>query len=129
MNENNTPIRSFDDLEIYKLFYKLSLSIAQNIIPKIPLNDPYNFRSQLGRSSSACPRLIAEGYGKRHQKLGFQKYLDDTHAESNESQVSLCQIRDFYPNLIDKTLLDELINNYNVLSRQIFSLRKTWKTF
>jgi hypothetical protein len=34
---------------------------------------------------SIYKRLIAEGYAKRHQKAGFQKYLDDALAELKNS--------------------------------------------
>jgi hypothetical protein len=32
---------------------------------------------------------------KKHQKAGYQRYLTDAMAESNETQVGLCQCRDF----------------------------------
>jgi len=51
---------------------------------------------QLRRSTKAIPRLIAEGHSKRHQKKGFQKYLDDAMTESNETMVSLAQAKDIY---------------------------------
>jgi len=84
---------------------------------------------QLSRSCKAIPRLIAEGYAKRHQKFGFQKYLDDALAESNETIVSLEQSKDIYGHLMDKNLCDELIKKYDILSKQIYTLRMTWKNF
>jgi len=67
--------------------------------------------------------LIAEGYAKRHQKFGFQKYLDDALAESNETIVSLEQTKDIYGSFIDKNLCEELVKKYDILSKQIYTLR------
>ncbi len=84
---------------------------------------------QLRRASKAIPRLIAEGYAKRHQKAGFQKYLDDAMAESNEMIVSLSQSRDIYPQNVDIKLCDELIDAYDKSGRQIYKLAEAWSNF
>ncbi len=55
------------------------------VIPKIPEFEKNDLKSQLRRSVKATLRLIAEGYAKRHQKHGFQKYLDDAMGECNET--------------------------------------------
>lgn len=82
-------ITSFRDLEVYQNSYKGSVLIGTRILPKLPDTEKYDLRDQLGRSSKAIPRLIAEGYAKKHQRLGFQKYIDDAMAETNETIVSL----------------------------------------
>lgn len=61
----------------------------------------YDLKSQLLRSSKAIPRLIAEGFAKRHQRYGFQKYLYDAAGECNETNVSLSHCRDLYGQAID----------------------------
>jgi len=75
----------------------------------------------------SCPRLIAEGYAKRHQKFGFQKYLDDAMAECNETIVGLEQIKDIYK--IEIKLCNELIDVYDKTGRQIFNLASAWYKF
>jgi hypothetical protein len=63
--------------------------VVIKIIPKIPDVEKSDLKSQLRRSVKAIPRLITEGYAKRHQKHGFQKYLNDAmgdgEAEANSS--------------------------------------------
>ena len=129
MDINKKPIISFRDLEIYRNSYQYSIIIMNKIIIKLPLSEKYDLKDQLSRSCKAIPRLIAEGYAKRHQKFGFQKYLDDALAESNETIVSLEQSKDIYGTYIDKNLCNWLVSNYDILSKQIFTLRKTWKNF
>jgi four helix bundle protein len=83
------PIKSFRDLEVYQNSYQAMLVVMKEILPELPENEKYDLRDQLSRSCKAVPRLIAEGYGKRHQRAGFQKYIDDAMAECNEMVVSL----------------------------------------
>ena len=113
------PIRSFLDLEVYQNTYKASLEVIRKIIPRLPREEQYDLANQLRRSSKAIPRLIAEGYSKKHQKKGFQKYLDDAIGESNEMIVSLSHVRDLYSNFVDSNLCDELIVVYDRSSRQM----------
>ena len=80
------------------------------IIPRIPDIEKNDLKSQLRRSTKAIPRLIAEGYAKRHQKHGFQKYLDDAMGECNETIVGLEQSRDLYGEFVNKQLCEELID-------------------
>jgi len=121
------PIRSFRDLEVYQNTYKAMLDVFKLIIPRLPDSEKYDLKDQLSRSCKAIPRLIAEGYAKRHQKMGFQKYLDDAMAECNETIVSLEQARDLYK--LDSTVTDILIIEYDKSVRQLYNLAKAWTTF
>jgi four helix bundle protein len=122
-------ITSYQDLDVYQRSYKTSCLIMLKIIPQLPESEKYGLKDQLSRSCKAVPRLIAEGFAKKHQKLGFQKYLDDAMAEANETQVSLCQCRDFYPKLVDTSLCLELINEYDIIGKQLYRLRQAWGKF
>jgi len=120
-------IASFRDLEVYQEAYELSILVAKQVVSKLPASEKFDLQDQLSRSSKAIPRLIAEGYGKKHQKAGFQKYLDDAMSESNETIVSICHGRDIYK--IDKILCDELVERYDVLGRRIYRLSESWDKF
>lgn len=129
VESNKKPIRSYRDLEVYQKTYKACLVVIREIIPKLPDSEKYDLKDQLSRSSKAIPRLIAEGYAKRHQKSGFQKYLDDTMAECNETVVSLSQSMDIYGKYIDAKLCEQLIETYDIVGRQIYRLRESWSNF
>ena len=120
-------IRSFEDLRVYQDSYRGMLIIFKRVLPLLPREERYDLVDQLRRSCKAIPRLIAEGHSKRHQLRGFQKYIDDAHAESNETIVSIRQVADLYvPN--DKTgLFEELIDLYDKISRQLFRLPDSWR--
>jgi hypothetical protein len=73
--------------------------------------------------------LIAEGHSKKHQKKGFQKYLDDAMTESNETIVSLSQARDLYASMVDVKICEGLIDTYDKISRQCYNLAVAWDGF
>ena len=127
--ENKKRITSFRDLDVYQNTYKACIEVMTKIVPKLPENEKYDLKSQIARSCKAIPRLIAEGYAKRHQKMGFQKYLDDAMAECNETIVSLSQTQDIYCRQIDVTLCDNLINIYDISGRQLYNLSMAWTKF
>jgi len=125
--KNKKPIRSFRDLDVYQSTYSAMLKVAKEVLPKLPESEKFDLRDQLSRSTKAIPRLIAEGYAKRHQRAGFQKYTDDAMAECNETQVGLEQARDLYG--IDKDLIDSLVDIYDKAGRQLYKLSIAWTTF
>lgn len=125
--EDNKPIRSFRDLEIYQNTYAAMLRVMKDVIPLLPAREKFDLTDQLSRSCKAIPRLIVEGYAKRHQKFGFQKYLDDAMAECNETIVSLEQCRDIYD--INSKIISDLVDIYDKSARQTYNLSVAWSKF
>ncbi|HEX5430085.1 MAG TPA: four helix bundle protein [Patescibacteria group bacterium] len=123
----NKTITSFRDLEVYRSSYDAMLKVHKEILPKLPGKEKFDLVDQLSRSTKAIPRLIAEGYSKKHQNFGFQKYIDDAHAESNETIVGLEQCRDLYS--IDAQSCYELVDTYDKISRQLYKLAEAWDSF
>ena len=126
---NSSFIKSFKDLEVYQTTYKIMLIVMKEILPKLPESEKYDLRDQLSRACKSIPRLIAEGYAKRHQKAGFQKYLDDAMAECNEMIVSLEQVKDLYDFEPISISMKELINLYDKSARQLYKLSTAWTNF
>ncbi|MFH1507567.1 MAG: four helix bundle protein [Candidatus Omnitrophota bacterium] len=122
-------IVSFNDLEVYRNTYEVSVIVMTKIITKLPDMERYDLKDQLSRSCKAIPRLIAEGYAKKHQKHGFQKYLDDAMGECNEIIVSLSHCKDIYAQYVDKELCIKLIDIYDKSGRQLYNLSQAWTNF
>lgn len=122
-------IVSFKDLIVYQNTYKASIEVMTKLLPKLPDSERYDLKDQLSRSCKSIPRLIAEGYAKRHQKLGFQKYLDDALGECNEIIVSLSHAKDIYSKYVDTKLCEELITSYDISGKQIYRLSESWTKF
>jgi len=125
--ESIHKIRSFRDLIVYKNTYEAMLKVMKELIPFLPDSEKYDLKSQLSRSCKAIPRLIAEGYAKRHQRAGFQKYIDDAMGECNETVVSIEQIKDIYT--IKVSVCDDLIKIYDISGRQMYRLGESWQNF
>jgi four helix bundle protein len=127
--EEKKRITSFKDLEVYQLSYQLCIEVMKGILPKLPESEKYDLKDQLGRSTKAIPRLIAEGYAKRHQRMGFQKYIDDAMAECNETIVGLEQCKDIYIENMKSVSFVELIDSYDKIGRQLYKLAEAWSRF
>jgi four helix bundle protein len=127
--EREKSIISFRDLEVYQKTYKACIDVMLKIIPNLPDSEKFDLRKQLSSSSKAIPRLIAEGYAKRHQKHGFQKYLDDAMAECNETVVGMEMCKDIFGKYVDIKLCEELVSIYDVCGRQLYKLRVAWGKF
>lgn len=126
---NKIKIISYRDLDVYQRSYKSSIAVCKEIVPKLPKEERFDLADQLRRSVKAVPRLIAEGYAKKHQNKGFQKYIDDAMAEANETAVGLCHVRDLYQVCIDFKLCQCQINEYDIIGRQLYKLKESWNKF
>jgi len=129
MEAVKNKIVSFNDLDVFQNSYKASIIVMNKVIPNLPDSEKYDLKDQLSRSCKAVPRLIAEGYAKRHQKAGFQRYFDDAMGESNEMVVSLSHCRDIYSACVDIKLCNELIDAYDKIGRQLYNLSDAWSKF
>ncbi|MFH1562391.1 MAG: four helix bundle protein [Nitrospirota bacterium] len=129
MENDKKPIRSFKDLHVFQNTSQTCITVMTKIIPKLPNSEKYDLKDQLSRSCKAIPRLIAEGYAKRHQRHGFQKYLDDAMGECNETIVSIEQCHDIYPEYVDTKLCEELVKIYDISGRQLYNLSIAWTNF
>lgn len=127
--EKNIKIKSYTDLDVYQRSYKLSVIVCTKVVVKLPNIEKFDLTDQLRRSAKAIPRLIAEGFGKRNQRKGFQKYLDDAISENNETIVSLCHVRDIYFENINHNSTQKLIDEYEIVGKQLYKLKQTWDKF
>lgn len=125
--ETQKTINSFRDLDVYQRSYNAMLNIFKKLLPKLPESEEYDLKDQLSRSCRAIPRLIAEGFAKKHQKLGFKKYLDDALAEANETMVGIDQSRDLYT--VDKDVCSDLASEYEIISKQPYKLAEACVPF
>jgi four helix bundle protein len=99
------------------------------LLPCLPDSEKFDLKDQLSRSVKAIPRLIAEGYAKRHQKAGFQKYLDDAMGECNETIVGLEMCRDIYRKYVTDFPLEAMIDLYDKAGRQLYKLSCAWSQY
>ncbi|MDY6791467.1 MAG: four helix bundle protein [Thermodesulfobacteriota bacterium] len=109
-------MKSYKDLEIYKLSYELAVKIHK-ISLKLPKYELYEEGSQIRRSSKGITACIVEGYGRRKYKADFVKYLVYAHASCDETILHLNFIKD--TDEFDKNELNDLLKSYDELGRKI----------
>ena len=79
------PVKSFRELEVYKLARQLSLKIY-NISRSFPKEEMYSLTDQIRRSSRSVGAQIAEAWAKRRYEKHFVSKLTDADGEQQETQ-------------------------------------------
>ena len=109
-------MKSYKDLEIYKLSYDLAIKVHK-ISLRLPRYEMYEEGSQVRKSSKGVTSCIAEGYGRKKYKAEFIKFLVYAHASCDERIVYLNFIEDIHSS-IEKEV-DAFIKSYEELNRKM----------
>lgn len=121
-------MKSYNDLEIYKLAYKHALEIHEMTM-KLPKYELYEQGSQIRRSSKSIKDNIAEGFGRRRYRNEFIRFLIFAHSSCDETISQLNMISDIH--FPDDPLTD-LLEKYDTLGRKLNSfiqfVEKEWQT-
>lgn len=121
-------MKSYKDLEIYKLAYDYALEIHQ-LTMDLPDYELYEQGSQIRRSSKSIKNNIAEGYGRRRYKNEFIRFLVFAHSSCDETISQLNMISDIH---FQDNPLNNLIEKYDKLGRKLNKfiqyVEKSWQT-
>lgn len=78
-------VKSFRDLEVYKLSRQLAKEIFE-VSKKFPKEEMYSLTDQVRRSSRSIGAQIAEAWAKRRYEKHFTSKLTDADGEQQETQ-------------------------------------------
>jgi len=78
-------VKSYKELEVYKLSRKLSKEIFE-ISKNFPKEEMYSLTDQIRRSSRSIGAQIAEAWAKRKYEKHFLSKLTDADGEQSETQ-------------------------------------------
>ena len=109
-------VKSFRDLEVYKLSRQLSKEIF-DLTTSFPKAEKYSLTDQVRRSSRSVGAQIAEAWGKRKYEKHFTSKLTDADGEQLETQHWLETAFDC--NYIDKTTLNNLLEKYSSVGKML----------
>ena len=122
-------MKNYTDLEIYKTSLELFYKIHPETL-KLPKHEMYELGSQTRRAADSVVTNIVEGYGRNRYKAEFVRFLVFSWASCLETINHLNKINHLYPKIIEN--LEEYIENYKILSAQIYNFIKyveqNWKT-
>lgn len=121
-----TYVKSFRDLEVYKLARELSKEIFQ-ISKSFPKEETYSLTDQIRRSSRSVGAQIAEAWAKRKYEKHFISKLTDADGEQQETQHWLETASDC--NYIDKTTLKSLLNKCESIGKMLNGMMSKSKLF
>jgi four helix bundle protein len=108
---------SYRDLEIYNDAMSIYGEIHK-LTRVLPKTETYELGSQLRRASDSIVSNIVEGYGRRHYKTEFLRFLTCSHASSLETLCHLEKIEMLYPEL--KVTSSHLYDETRILSKRIY---------
>jgi four helix bundle protein len=117
-------IKSFSDLEVYRLSYKLAIDIL-NISKNFPTSEKYSLTDQIVRSSRSISANIAEGFGRRIYASEFKKFLIYSAGSLEETKVWLNFAKDC--NYITHEQFDSIYLLTDEIGAKIHKLYTTWK--
>ena len=78
-------VKSYRDLEVYKLARQLSLEIFE-LTKNFPKEEMFSLTDQIRRSSCSVGAQIAEAWAKRRYEKHFISKLTDADGEQQETQ-------------------------------------------
>jgi S23 ribosomal protein. len=79
----------FEDLEVFKRAYRVSLDIHR-FTQSLPPNEQYALGDQIRRASKSICANLAEGFGKQGQsKAEFRRFVQMAVGSANEMRVWL----------------------------------------
>lgn len=119
-------VKSFRDLEVYKLSRKLSREIFE-ISKNFPKEEIYSLTSQIRKSSRSVGGQIAEAWAKRKYEKHFISKLTDADGEQQETQHWIETAYDC--SYIPRETADNLLNQYFSIGRMLNSMMEKSNTF
>jgi len=120
------PIKSYKDLEVYRLSYKLAMDIFY-LTKKFPKDETYSLTQQIKNSSRSVPANIAEGWAKRKYELVFKRHLIDSIGSCEETKVWLDFSHDC--DYINNEQHQNYYVRYDEVGRMLCGLFEKWQTF
>ena len=122
---STTPIRSYRDLEVYQRGMAL-LRPVHELVLRFPDYEKFDLANQLRRACKSVPANIAEGYAKRRSAKEFRAYLSNAMGSATEMKVHL-EIA-FALGYASAEEVQPLIEEYEVLARQLYRLIERWQS-
>jgi len=120
------PIKSYKDLKVYRLSYKLAIEIF-HLSKKFPKEEIYSLTAQIRNSSRSVPANIAEGWAKRRYEQVFKRHLIDAIGSCEETKVWLDFSYDC--DYIKSNEHKNFSVRYEEVSKMLNGLLEKWQTF
>ncbi len=119
------PVKSFEDLDVFKRAYRLSLDIHRTSL-SFPKLEQFEIAAQIRRASKSVCANIAEGFGKqRISSAEFGRYLAVAIGSAEEMRVWCRYCLDL--GYVDEATWQVWSNEYQEIAMMLQGLRRNWK--
>ena len=119
-----SDIRSFEDLQVFRRAYYLSLEIHKES-QRFPQGEQYGFCEQLRRASKSICANIAEGFSKQgYSKREFKRFIQIALGSADEMRVWIRYCLDL--GYIDKQQWERWRQEYLEIAKMLQGLYKSW---
>lgn len=119
-------ITSFEDLDVFRRAYRLSLEIHR-VSHGFPPHEQYGLGDQVRRASKSICANLAEGYGKRSDSVAeFKRFLMMSIGSCDEMRVWLRYCLDL--GYIEENTWERWRTEYKDIARMLHGLRNSWRT-
>ena len=108
---------SYKDLELWQMARELVVDIHKMTLNGLPKYEMYEVGSQIRRSSKSVRSNIVEGYGRRHYKQDFLRFLHFGLASNMETTDHLETLYET-GSLTDKAIYSDLHDRLDLLGRK-----------
>ncbi len=100
---------------------------VRDLCKRLPPQEKYELGSQMRRASKSIPANVAEGFSKRASVREFKQYMRTAMASANEMETHLriAERLDY----AQGAELEELVDGYNHVGRQLNRLITNWQRF
>jgi four helix bundle protein len=116
-------VASYEDSELYKLAKRMAVEVHQMTLNELPKFEMYEQGSQIRRSSKSIVANFVEGYGRRHYKAEYIKFLTYALASCDETKAHLELLHE------TKSLSGErfqyFYGNYRKIGAMLYNLRQS----
>ena len=118
-----SQIKSFHDLEIWKLAHELVLEVYK-ITGEFPHKEEFRLTSQLIRAAISIPNNITEGMG-RFSRKEFLQFLNIARGSTEECKYLIILSRDL--NYINDSIYSSITDKYDLLGKKMNALINSLK--
>ena len=120
-----SSIRSFEDLEVFKRSYRVSLLVHRESL-SFPREEQYGLAEQIRRASKSICANLAEGFGKQFGSTAeFKRYILMALGSSDEMRVWVRYCFDL--GYIDEETWCHWRDEYQEIARMLNGLHRSWK--
>lgn len=114
---------NYEDSSVYKLAKQMAVEIHKISLNELPKFEMYEEGSQIRRSSKSIVANFVEGYGRRHYKAEYIKFLTYALASCDETKAHLELLHETGSLQLDR--FQYFFANYRRIGAMLYNLRQS----